>query len=51
MFLALFIFIAGLLTLLQNMGVITTDVHWGMPVIIMCVGLHLVYQKVKAKKR
>jgi len=50
MFLGLFIVFAGVLSFMENLGVIATDVKWGVPLAIICFGLHLIYETIKAKK-
>lgn len=50
MFLGIFIVAAGLLSLLESLGVFSTDVKWGMPLVVICFGLHLIYEAVKAKR-
>jgi len=50
MFLGLFIVFAGVLSLMENLGVIAPDVQWGMPLAVICFGLHLIYDFIKAKK-
>ena len=44
MFLGLFIVLASLLTLLENIGVITTNVKWGMPLAFACLGLSIIFE-------
>lgn len=50
MFLGLFIVAAGILSLLESLGMVATDVRWGMPLAVICFGLHLIYEAIKAKK-
>lgn len=49
MFLGLFIVLASLLTLLEDFGVITTNVKWGMPLAFACLGLSIVFESFKKK--
>lgn len=50
MFLGLFIVAFGFLSLLEVLGVVSADVKWGMPLAVICFGLHLIYEAIKAKK-
>lgn len=50
MFLGLFIVVFGLVSLLEVLGVVSADVKWGMPLAVICFGLHLIYEAIKAKK-
>lgn len=50
MFLGLFIVIAGVISLLESMGVITSDAKWGLPLAVICIGLSLIYNAVQTKK-
>jgi len=50
MFIGLFIVAAGVLSLLESLGMVATDVRWGVPLAIICFGLHLIYEAIKAKK-
>jgi len=50
MFLGLFIVAAGVLSLLESLNVISANVKWGMPLAVICFGLHLIYEAVKSKK-
>lgn len=50
MFLGIFIVLAGVLSLLESLGVVATEVKWGMPLAIICFGLHLVYEANRARK-
>lgn len=47
MFLGMFIFLASVLTLLEEFGVITTNVKWGLPLALACFGLALIFNKDK----
>ena len=49
MFLGLFIVLASLLTLLENIGVITTNVKWGMPLAFACLGLSIIFENFRKK--
>lgn len=49
MFLGLFIVLASLLTLLENIGVITTNVKWGMPLAFVCLGLSIIFENFRKK--
>lgn len=51
MFFGLFIILAGVLSLLENYGVIAGDVKWGLPLAIICFGISIVYDSVKGKKK
>ena len=50
MFLGLFVFAAGLTSLLETLGVINSDVRWGVPLAVTCFGLHLIYEAFKRKQ-
>lgn len=50
MFLGIFIVAAGLLSLLESLGIFSADAKWGMPLAVICFGLHLIYEAVRAKK-
>lgn len=50
MFMGIFIVAAGLLSLLESLGIFSADVKWGMPLAVICFGLHLIYEAVRAKK-
>lgn len=50
MFFGLFIIVAGIISLLENFGVIAGDVKWGLPLAIICFGASIVYDSVKSKK-
>lgn len=50
MFLGTFIVLAGILSLLESLGVVASEVKWGMPLAVICFGLHLVYEANKARK-
>jgi hypothetical protein len=49
MFFGLFIILAGVISLLESLGVVGVEVKWGMPLAIICFGLHLVYEAVRAR--
>ena len=49
MFLGIFIVIAGVLSLLEVFGLVSTDIKWGMPLAIICIGLSLFFDAIKAK--
>ena len=51
MFFGLFIIAAGIISLLENFGVIAGDVKWGLPLAIICFGASIVYDAVKGKKK
>ncbi len=50
MFMGIFIVAAGLLSLLESLGIFSADVKWGMPLAVICFGLHLIYEAIRAKK-
>jgi|GEM_PF-1208884 len=50
MFLGAFIILAGILSLLESLGVVAAEVKWGMPLAVICFGLHLVYEANRARK-
>lgn len=50
MFLGLFIVIAGFFALLESLGVFSSDAKWGLPLAVICFGLHLIYEAIKRKK-
>ncbi|HHQ6628293.1 TPA: hypothetical protein ACSTL5_004861 [Serratia fonticola] len=50
MFFGIFIFIAGVLSLLENTGFITSNVKWGLPLAVTCIGMSLIYDAISAKK-
>lgn len=50
MFLGLFIVAAGILSLLESLGLVAADVRWGMPLAVICFGLHLIFEAIKSKK-
>ncbi|CAH6277158.1 hypothetical protein AI3057V1_5176 (plasmid) [Citrobacter freundii] len=50
MFMGIFIVAAGLLSLLESLGIFSSDVKWGMPLAVICFGLHLIYEAIRAKK-
>lgn len=50
MFLGIFVVMAGVLSLLEVFGLISTDVKWGMPLAVTCIGLSLLFDAIKAKK-
>lgn len=41
---------AGILSLLESFGFISSDVKWGVPLAIICFGLHLIYEAFSARK-
>lgn len=47
MFLGLFIILASLLTLLEDFGVITSNVKWGLPLAFACLGLSIIFDNFK----
>lgn len=49
MFFGIFIFIAGVISLLESTGVITSDTQWGLPLAVMCIGMSLIYNAVLQK--
>jgi len=51
MFLGLFIVIAGIISLLESVGVIASDVKWGLPLAVICIGVSLIYNAVKSKQK
>ena len=51
MFLGLFIVIAGIISLLESMGFIVSDVKWGLPLAVICIGLSLIYNAAKSKQK
>lgn len=50
MFLGVFIVLARVLSLLESLGVVATEAKWGMPLAVICFGLHLVYEANRARK-
>ncbi|EKQ3396864.1 TPA: hypothetical protein SI488_004382 [Escherichia coli] len=50
MFSGVFIVMAGILSLLESFGFISSDVKWGVPLAIICFGLHLIYEAFSARK-
>ncbi|PHM60924.1 LiaI-LiaF-like domain-containing protein [Xenorhabdus ishibashii] len=51
MFLGVFIVIAGVISLLENFGVISSDVKWGIPLAIICIGASFIYDAIKGKDK
>ncbi|CAG9414397.1 hypothetical protein NVI2019_OHEONHNH_02188 [Providencia alcalifaciens] len=51
MFFGIFIVFAGIITLLENYGVISGDVKWGLPLAIIIYGLSVVYDAITGKKK
>lgn len=51
MFFGIFIVLAGIITLLENYGVISGDVKWGLPLAIIIYGLSVVYDAITGKKK
>ncbi len=51
MFLGLFIVIAGVISLLESMGVIVSDVKWGLPLAVICIGLSLIYNAATSRQK
>lgn len=51
MFLGLFIVIAGVISLLESMGIIVSDVKWGLPLAVICIGLSLIYNAATSKQK
>lgn len=51
MFLGLFIVIAGVISLLESMGVIVSDVKWGLPLAVICIGLSLIYNSATSRQK
>ena len=47
MFLGLFIVLASLLTLLEHLGLITSNVKWGLPLAFACLGLSIIFDNLK----
>lgn len=50
MFFGLFIFLAGVISLLENTGVISGEARWGLPLAIICVGLSLIVEAYRSSK-
>jgi len=50
MFLGLFIFIAGVISLLESTGVISSQTKWGLPLAVVCIGMSLIYKSISEKK-
>lgn len=50
MFFGIFIFIAGVLSLLESTGVITSNIKWGLPLAVTCIGMSLIYEAISTKK-
>lgn len=50
MFLGIFILIAGVISLLESMGVITSDTTWGLPLAVICIGMSLIYNGITQNK-
>ena len=50
MFLGAFIVLAGIVSLLESLGIVAAEVKWGMPLAVICFGLHLVYEAIRARK-
>jgi hypothetical protein len=51
MFWGIFLVLAGLLGLTEALGLINTDVRWGMPLAIICFGGSVILDAYKAKKQ
>lgn len=49
MFLGLFIVLASVLTLLEDFGVITTNIKWGIPLAFACLGLSIIFENFRKK--
>ncbi|ELG64706.1 hypothetical protein A1YO_04439 [Escherichia coli KTE136] len=49
MFLGLFVVFAGFLYLLESLGFLPGNVEWGVPLAMICFGLHLVYEAVRER--
>lgn len=50
MFVGIFLVLAGLLGLTEALGLISTDVRWGMPLAVICFGGSVIRDAYKAKK-
>lgn len=50
MFLGLFIVLAGLISLLENFGVIQGDYKWGLPLAVICIGASFIYDAYRDAK-
>lgn len=50
MFFGLFIFFAGVISLLENVGIIPGEARWGLPLAIICFGLSLILEAYRALK-
>jgi len=51
MFLGFFIVAFGFLSLLEALDIVSADVKWGMPLVVICFGLHLIYESINARKK
>ncbi|MNB88353.1 hypothetical protein D3C76_353680 [compost metagenome] len=50
MFLGIFIVVAGVLSFLESLGVVSSGAKWGIPLAVICFGLHLIYDALRVKK-
>lgn len=50
MFFGLFIFSVGIISLLENIGVIPGNAKWGLPLAIICIGLSLIVEACRTSK-
>ncbi len=50
MFFGIFIMLAGALGLAEAIGLINTEVKWGIPLAITCFGASLIWEAIQAKK-
>lgn len=49
MYLGIFVLLAGLLSLLENINVINTDIKWGIPLAVICIGASIIHDHFKNK--
>lgn len=49
MYLGIFSVLAGLLSLFENIGVIKTEIKWGLPLAVICIGASIIHDQFKNK--
>lgn len=50
MFFGVFLMLAGLMALAEALGLVTADMKWGMPLVVVCFGASLVWDSLKKGK-
>lgn len=50
MFLGIFIVLTGVISLLETLNIIPTNIKWGMPLMFTCLGFSIIFNSIKTNR-